>query len=69
WRLRSPKARTERSTLVFLEPASPDTVEGALARLDAAGVDAGERMGKIRVSPHIHNTPDDIDRLLTAIVT
>jgi selenocysteine lyase/cysteine desulfurase len=69
WTLRSPKARDERSTLVFLEPESPDTVGRALARLDTAGIDAGERTGKIRLSPHIHNTPEDIDRALDALTS
>jgi len=67
WKLHSPAARAERSTLVFLEPERPDTVKQALARLDAAGVDGGERAGKIRLSPHIHNTPQDIDRTLAAL--
>lgn len=52
---------------MFLEPDPPDTVEQALRRLNAAGVDAGERAGKIRISPHIHNTPADIDRALSAL--
>jgi cysteine desulfurase / selenocysteine lyase len=69
WRLQSPKAGTERSTLVFLEPERPDTVRRALERLDTAGVDAGERTGRLRISPHIHNTPDDIDRVLVALAT
>ncbi|MFZ0387798.1 MAG: aminotransferase class V-fold PLP-dependent enzyme [Solirubrobacteraceae bacterium] len=67
WKLRSPKAGPERSTLVFLQPDSPDTVGQALERLNAAGVDAGERTGKLRLSPHIHNTPQDIDRVLAAL--
>lgn len=69
WQLRSPTARNERSTLAFLEPDEPDTVEDALARLDAAGVDAGQRSGKIRLSPHIHNTSGDIDQALTALTS
>lgn len=67
WRLASPEAGAERSTLVFLEPDSPDTVERALGRLDSAGVDAGERAGRLRLSPHIHNTSEDIDRVLAAL--
>jgi selenocysteine lyase/cysteine desulfurase len=67
WRLMSPEAGDERSTLVFLEPERPDTVDRALARLDAAGVDAAERTGRIRLSPHVHNTPEDIDRVLAAL--
>jgi selenocysteine lyase/cysteine desulfurase len=67
WHLRSPRTRPERSTLVFLEPAEPDTVTEALRRLHAAGVDAGERTGKLRISPHVHNTPQDIERALIAL--
>ncbi len=67
WTLRSPRAGAQRSTLVFLEPDSPGTVRQALARLDAAGIDAGERAGKIRISPHIHNTSEDIEKVLTAL--
>lgn len=67
WTLCSPRARGERSTLVFLEPDGPDTVERALDRLDAVGVDVGERAGRIRVAPHVHNTSEDIDRVLQAL--
>jgi selenocysteine lyase/cysteine desulfurase len=45
----------------------PDTVEQALARLDAAGVDVAERAGRIRIAPHVHNTPENIDRALAAL--
>ncbi len=67
WKLHSPAARAERSTLVFLEPGRPDTVRQALARLDAASIDGGQRAGKIRLSPHVHNTPQDIDRTLATL--
>ncbi len=67
WKLRSPTARAERSTLVFVEPDGPDTVDQSLARLNAAGVDAGQRAGKVRLSPHVHNTPADVDRALTTL--
>lgn len=69
WTLCSPSARSERSTLVFLQPDSPDTVEQALARLDTAGVDVGKRTGRLRFAPHVHNTPEDIDRALDALAT
>lgn len=67
WKLRSPAAGPQRSTLVFVEPERPDTVRDALQRLDDAGVDAGERAGKIRLSPHVHNTPEDVERALAAL--
>jgi selenocysteine lyase/cysteine desulfurase len=52
---------------VFLQPPDGDTVAAALARLDAAGVDAGERAGKLRISPHVHNTTADIDSVIAAL--
>ncbi|MPZ54304.1 MAG: aminotransferase class V-fold PLP-dependent enzyme [Acidimicrobiia bacterium] len=67
WRLRSPASGPERSTLVFVEPEHPDTVDRALVRLDTAGVDAGERTGMVRLSPHIHNITEDMDRTLAAL--
>jgi len=67
WELCSPPAGRQRSTLVFLAPDPPDTVERALARLDAAGIDADRRAGRLRLAPHVHNTPDDIDRVLAAL--
>ncbi|MBV9604951.1 MAG: aminotransferase class V-fold PLP-dependent enzyme [Solirubrobacterales bacterium] len=67
WKLTSPRARDERSTLVFIEPGRTDTVADALGRLDAAGVDVAQRAGKIRISPHLHNSEDDIDRALSAL--
>jgi hypothetical protein len=30
-------------------------------------VDAWQRVGKIPLSPHVHNTPQDIDRALAAL--
>ena len=69
WRLASPPSGTERSTLVLLEPKHPDTVERALARLDAAGIDAAERDGRLRIAPHVHNTADDVDKVLTALAS
>jgi cysteine desulfurase / selenocysteine lyase len=67
WSVTSPSRGADRSTLVFLEPPAGDTVAAALARLDAAGVDAGERAGKLRISPHVHNTAADIDSVIAAL--
>lgn len=67
WSLRSPETGSRRSTLVLLEPEPPDTVARALHRLDVAGVDAAERAGGLRLSPHVHNTPADIERALEAL--
>lgn len=67
WRLRSPADRTSRSTLVFIDAQGGDAIGSALRALDSAGVDVGERAGMIRISPHVHNTARDIDRLLDVL--
>jgi selenocysteine lyase/cysteine desulfurase len=33
-------------------------------RLTAAGVHVAHRRDRIRISPHLYNTPDEIDRAL-----
>jgi selenocysteine lyase/cysteine desulfurase len=35
--------------------------------LAARGIDVALRAGRIRVSPHVHNTDADIDRLLEGL--
>src|SRR4051794_34458501 len=68
WRLRSPADGASRSSLVFVASDGGDRVAEAMQILDAAGVDAGERAGMIRLSPHVHNTEADIGRALDALV-
>jgi cysteine desulfurase / selenocysteine lyase len=67
WRLRSPRDRDSRSTLVFLEGQEPETTTRGARHLETAGVDVAERVGVLRVSPHLHNTTADIDRTLEAL--
>jgi cysteine desulfurase / selenocysteine lyase len=55
-----------RSTMVVLEPRHGSTDEAA-SRLARAGIDVAERRGRIRISPHLYNSIDDIDRALTAL--
>jgi cysteine desulfurase/selenocysteine lyase len=69
WRLRSPAERSARSTLVFLEGLDDHTTARGARALDAAGVDVAMRVGSLRLSPHLHNTPEDIDRALEALAT
>jgi selenocysteine lyase/cysteine desulfurase len=52
-----------RSPLVMVEPlweASGEVFE----RLAMAGVHVAHRRGRIRISPHLYNTPDEINRAL-----
>jgi len=66
YRLVSPAAGAARSTLAVLS-----LTEGAAAgrhrELGAAGLDVACREGNLRLSPHLFNTPDDIDRALEAL--
>jgi selenocysteine lyase/cysteine desulfurase len=67
WSLLSPSDRDKRSTLVFLKGATPAQTEQASRRLKDAGVDVAQRVGAIRISPHLYNTTDDIDRTLQVL--
>lgn len=63
----SPETGPERSTLVLIsakEKARNRAIYNALA---AAGIHVAFRAGSLRLSPHVYNTPDDIDRALAAL--
>jgi cysteine desulfurase / selenocysteine lyase len=66
WRLISDRRPSERSTMAVIEPRRGSADEAA-SRLARAGVDVAERRGRIRISPHLYNSMDDIDRALTAL--
>jgi selenocysteine lyase/cysteine desulfurase len=52
-----------RSSLVMVEPLAE--ASGALfERLATAGVHVSHRRGRIRISPHLYNTSDEMDRAL-----
>jgi cysteine desulfurase/selenocysteine lyase len=67
WTLLSPAERPGRSTLVFLGGGSPGRTARGSRHLQQTGVDVAERAGAIRVSPHLYNTDEDIDRVLRAL--
>ena len=50
-----------RSSITLLEL---EESEGAHARLKAANILTAFRMGRVRVSPHVYNGPEDFDRLI-----
>ena len=52
-----------RSPLVVVEPLREPSRE-VFERLAAAGVHVAHRRGRIRISPHLYNTPDEVDRAL-----
>jgi cysteine desulfurase/selenocysteine lyase len=67
WSLHSPANPATRSTLVFIEAGDDDATQDGFERLLTAGIDVGQRAGGLRIAPHLHNTTDDIDRVITAL--
>jgi selenocysteine lyase/cysteine desulfurase len=45
----------------------PEENQRVFEHLREAGVDLAMRRGNLRASPHLQNTPDDVDRLLDAL--
>lgn len=64
--LLSPRSGPERSTLVVLRPRSGDAATWQ-RRLSASGLDVALREGNLRISPHLHNSHEDIARLARAL--
>jgi selenocysteine lyase/cysteine desulfurase len=62
-RFRLVSAEDVRSPLVVVEPLREAPAE-VFERLTAAGVHVAHRRGRIRISPHLYNSPDEIDRAL-----
>jgi cysteine desulfurase / selenocysteine lyase len=67
WRLLSPEAPDERTPIVVFSHREPERNPAVFEHLRAAGVDIALRRGNLRASPHLHNTPEDVDRLLEAL--
>ncbi len=55
----------ERRSAIFC--FRPPRLEAAMSALQAAGVRCALREGSIRISPHLYNTPADIDRLIDGL--
>ena len=66
WGLISGGAPSERSTMAVLEPRGRSGAE-AMSRLASAQIDVAERRGRTRISPHLYNSIDDIDRVLAVL--
>lgn len=64
----SPRRGSRRSTLVFLSHRDPARNGVVHAALRDAGVDIALREGNLRISPHLHNSAADIDRLSEALL-
>jgi selenocysteine lyase/cysteine desulfurase len=64
FRLVSPRTRASRGANVVLEHPR---ASAAAAALRADGIDVAIRQGRMRISPHCHNTVEDIDRTVEAV--
>jgi selenocysteine lyase/cysteine desulfurase len=63
----SPLEPAARSHILCLRAGSPAETTAAFDRLRAAKVEVSLRGSRIRVSPHLYNVPDDVDRLVAAL--
>jgi selenocysteine lyase/cysteine desulfurase len=64
----SPTDCRGRAAIVVVSAADPRRNEEIHHRLGAAGIDAALRGGNLRLSPHIYNTLDEIDRAAAVMV-
>jgi selenocysteine lyase/cysteine desulfurase len=64
----SSRAPTERSGIVSLTVPGADLRE-LVRRCRARGVVVNRRAGRLRVSPHCYNTTEEIDRLLSLVIS
>ncbi|UCF29805.1 MAG: aminotransferase class V-fold PLP-dependent enzyme [bacterium] len=60
----SPEAGRGRSALVVISHRDPKRNEEIHRILQREGIDIAFRRGRLRISPHLHNSESDIDRLL-----
>ena len=66
-RSRAPTSQGARSNIVCIAADSADASATLFARLQALRIHLSRREGALRVSPHLFNRPEDIDRLLEAL--
>ncbi len=67
YRVTSPEAGPARSTLVFIEPRDRERASAIQRSLANQGVHVAHRAGALRVAPHLHNKPNNIDRALATM--
>lgn len=67
YRLLSPPDGDARSTLVLLTHHDADRNAAVHEALRVAGVDVALRTGSLRISPHLHNSVADIDRVIDVL--
>jgi kynureninase len=63
----SPRKGPSRSTLVFVSHKRPSRNREIYAALKRANIHVAMRKNKLRISPHVHNTHEDIERILAVL--
>jgi selenocysteine lyase/cysteine desulfurase len=64
WQVYSSRRGPERSGIVSLQAPPGANLSAVAKELRTRGVVVSQRGGRLRVSPHAYNTPDEIDRLV-----
>lgn len=67
YEISSPREGQTRSTLVFFTHRDPSRNDAIQRALTDEGVDIASRNRSLRLSPHVYNGPEDIDRALDAL--
>ena len=67
YELISPRDGPACSTLVFVSHRRPELNHGIYEALKRAKVDVAYRRGNLRLSPHLYNTAEDIDRAVSVL--
>jgi cysteine desulfurase/selenocysteine lyase len=65
--LTSPRSGEARSTLVFVSHRDSRRNDEIHAKLKSAGIGAAYRNGKLRFSPHLYNTSEDVAKALSVL--
>jgi selenocysteine lyase/cysteine desulfurase len=67
WTVWSSRRDADRSGIVSLVPPPGRDPAAVVKELRRQGVVVNHRAGRLRVSPHAYNTPDEIDRLVALL--
>lgn len=67
YKLISPRKEVSRSTLVVATHKQPERNSELYDALRSEGMDVALREGNLRVSPHVYNRAEDIDRTLSVL--
>jgi cysteine desulfurase / selenocysteine lyase len=65
----SPRAPEERSAIVVVSHSDEGRNDAAHAALSSAGIDIAMRAGHLRLSPHLYNTPDEVEAAIEILLS